>query len=365
MYKNEALEKRKWVRLTKACNNHCIFCLDEDMQDGHMVPYDDIINDLKLGIRERCERAVLSGGDPTIHPDLIKIIKEASNIGYKHIQLISNGRMFCYKDFLAKAVEAGLSEITFSVHGYNAAVNDKLTGVKGSFVQTITGLKNALSVKGLIVNCDIVVNKMNVKKLSHMISFLHSLGVYEFDVLNLIPFGRAWKNWDKLYFDCFEHKDDLMKAFDYNKKLGVKIWANRFPPELFEGNEYLIQHPEKIRYEVFGREEMFNRYLQDKIKPECMGVKCQYCVLKNFCKDLTELLSKKNLEQFIPLCGKENITRIKTIAYPAKLNDIYKFFVKCRYNIKSSKCGACKYSEQCRGVGIFDVMKKGFNVIPI
>jgi tRNA A37 methylthiotransferase MiaB len=31
-------ENRIWVRISSACNNKCIFCLDENAQDGTLVP---------------------------------------------------------------------------------------------------------------------------------------------------------------------------------------------------------------------------------------------------------------------------------------------------------------------------------------
>jgi len=35
-HEDAAHEKRNWVRLTFACNDHCIFCLDSNTHNGEM-----------------------------------------------------------------------------------------------------------------------------------------------------------------------------------------------------------------------------------------------------------------------------------------------------------------------------------------
>jgi MoaA/NifB/PqqE/SkfB family radical SAM enzyme len=48
--------------------------------------------------------------------------------GYPKIQTVTNGRMFSYPEFLHRCVDAGLSEITFSINGTNAKIHDALVG---------------------------------------------------------------------------------------------------------------------------------------------------------------------------------------------------------------------------------------------
>ncbi len=135
--------KKHWIRLTRACNNHCLFCHDKDAQNGTAIPYNKLCRQILKGRQNGATRAVLSGGDPTLHPRLLDIISFAKSAGYGHIQLISNGRMFSYNDFLEKAVVRGLNEVTFSIHGHTRELHDGLTGVPGSFDQALDGLKNA------------------------------------------------------------------------------------------------------------------------------------------------------------------------------------------------------------------------------
>ena len=79
-FPHHAEEKKHWVRITRCCNNNCVFCLDRDSLDGTMVPKEEVVRDLEKGIEEGAVRAVISGGDPTVHRDFIEIVGIASNM---------------------------------------------------------------------------------------------------------------------------------------------------------------------------------------------------------------------------------------------------------------------------------------------
>ena len=48
-----AQEKRKWVRLTWACNENCLFCLDKGNHSGMMEPLERIYAELHRGRKRR------------------------------------------------------------------------------------------------------------------------------------------------------------------------------------------------------------------------------------------------------------------------------------------------------------------------
>ncbi len=309
-------ERRQWVRLTRCCNNRCIFCLDRPSQDGTFVPLKIIKEKLKEGIKNGAERAVLSGGEPTLHPQFLEVVEFTKELGYKKVQIITNGRMFSYKGFLKKAIERGVDEITFSIHGHTEKLYEVQSQVKGSFSQAMTGLINALSCKGLIVNIDIVINKINYRRLPEIIKFFMGLGVYEFDLLQIIPFGDAWKNKKKVFYKIEDALPYLKRAFKISHDSRVHLWTNRFPPPYLEGSEDLIQDPVKLYDEVKGREGLFNKFLrEDKLMP-CWGERCKWCFLKDFCFQLLLVKHPETKRDF----SKKSVTLIKNENDIKKIN---------------------------------------------
>jgi MoaA/NifB/PqqE/SkfB family radical SAM enzyme len=295
-----AHDRRNWVRLTYECNDRCIFCLDSDTHDGEMRDPEEVKAQILDGRRKGATRLILSGGEPTIHPRYVDFIKLGRLAGYPKVQTVTNGRMFRYPEFLKRCVDEGLGEITFSIHGPNARVHDALVGVKGAFEEEVQGLKNALEDGRVIVNIDVCVNRGNVKVLPEIIETFVAMGVREYDLLHVIPFGRAWREGQHtLFYDLEEAAPYLQKAFAWSREPDMHIWLNRFPPEHCEGFEDLIQDPYKLNDEVRGRKEEYERLLSRGEPLDCRAPeRCRYCYLSRLCDTLDDVRETVHEERF-------------------------------------------------------------------
>ena len=363
-----AQEKRHWIRLTRVCNNNCLFCLDKENQNGKIIPVGEVMKKLEQGRREKASRAILSGGEPTLHPQIIKIIKEAKKLGYSHTQLISNGRLLASEKFVKKLKEAGLDEITLSLHSHRKKDFEATTGIKGSYLQAMQGLVNALK-HNFIVSVDIVINKINYKTLKNTLIFFTKLGVTEFDLLQVTPFGGAWLNKEKVFYSASKAKKYLNEAFELSKNKDLFIWTNRLPAIHLEGYENLIQQPIKLKDEIKERRREFENYLAADIPLPCFGKRCRYCFIAGFCQDLTALKKFKILKSKSgPFCLATNngLNQKKKIwQFQKKLNwdNFLNFYIKNRYFVKSLRCKKCRYDNRCDGAWIQDIRKKGFKIL--
>ncbi len=287
-----ATEKRFWLRTTKRCNNHCIFCHDSEVQNGEIIGTETLKKEIKSAFDSGYTRLILSGGEPTIHPDIIELIKFAKKSGFRWIQIISNGRMFAYPDFTSRAVLSGLNEVTISFHSHIERTADRLTDIKGSFRQTIKGIEN-LKRHNIVISIDIVLNRLNLKHLRDTIAFFFTrYKIAEFDLLHLTPFGRSLENYEILKVNPKEEKRALKEAIGYAKENNIVVWTNRVPPNILEGNEEYIQDPHKIMDEIYGRSEIFGKYLNLGVL-ECRSIKrCEDCFVREFCEFLIEIRTR-------------------------------------------------------------------------
>lgn len=373
LHENAASQKRHWVRLTKVCNQNCLFCLDKEAQDGTIVPMAEIKKDLEKGYKSGARRAILSGGEATIHPDFLKIVALAKKIGYTHVQVISNGLRFSDPRFFDDAVKAGIDEMTFSIHGHTSELHDKLVGVRGAFVKAITALKNTKRYPRLIVSIDICINGLNYKYISRMVKMFIDSGFYEFDLLHIIPFSSAWKNRKIMLFDVEKALPYLHKTFAFSKDPRVHIWTNRLPAQYLEGYENLIQDPSKIMDEVVGRTEMFDDLFMKGKKFYCKGERCRYCFLEKFCRDLEQLrrdgtllpeewpqcMDKADSPKRTPAISLINIFDGKTV----DMKRFVDFYIRERYFVKSLRCRSCIEYARCSGAPLTMIKDKGFSLL--
>lgn len=364
--KEKAISQKKlWLRLTRACNNNCVFCLDKNNKDGKIIPLSEIFASLEQAKKDRFARIILSGGEATIHPEIVKIVARAKKLGFKRVQVITNGRMLAYGSLAVDLKRAGLDEVTFSMHAHKKELFEKISRVKGSYAQALEGLNNAIKNR-YIVNIDIVITKLNYKYLREIMDFYIRLGIREFDLLHVIPFGDAWDNWDKLNFSLEKSKKYLDKALELNKRKDIFIWTNRLPAQYLEGNEDLIQSPKKLEDEVFGMRGMFDDFVKNGIVMYCRGERCQFCVMQSFCDDLIHLKeNKKIVSRENPRClnQKKNVRREFLLKTDLDIFNFLDFFVKYRYYVKSLRCKNCKFDGQCGGAWIDDVRKSGFKIL--
>jgi MoaA/NifB/PqqE/SkfB family radical SAM enzyme len=290
------LEKRKHLIITTLCNNNCTFCHAADNPDRRHRSLSELSEEMKKGIKEGFTRLIISGGDPTIHPELQNIIELGKKLGYKHVQMISNGRMFASKEFLDKCIKAGLNEITFSIHGHTKDLHDNLTSAEGSFYQTVLGIRNTLQ-SGIIVSSDIVLNKKNYMHFPDIVKFLFKQGIREIDVLHLIPFGNAYKNKDELFYDLDDAVKYIHEGLKFAKENGVVIWTNRMPAKYLYGFEELIQDSSKLVDEMYGRRNHFEEALSSGKKPYCYGERCCHCNMIDVCDELFEVAELLRLKK--------------------------------------------------------------------
>ena len=278
-----SLEQRCWVRLTRCCNNRCAFCHDSEVQDGTVRSFSEVASEIRQGRKNGARRLILSGGEPTLHPRFVDFVQLGRDVGFSWIQVVTNGRRFSYPGFATRVRAAGLDEATFSMHGHNSALHDELVRVDGGFEQSLRGMKNLME-EGCVVNVDVVLNSRNIRHLVDILSFFVGFGVREFDLLWLVPFGRAWENRNLLFFEPAFGLQWIRRAIRYARRKRLTVWTNRLPPWLLEGAEELIQDPHKIHDEVNGRRAELKAWLNHGQRLRCrQPARCRQCFLEPFC----------------------------------------------------------------------------------
>ena len=138
-------QNRIWVRISAACNNLCIFCLDSDAQNWKLIPEDVVKKQIKEWFKPWYEnRVILSWGEASINPKFGEYIKYAREIWYDRVQTVTNWNMFAFESFCKKVFDAWLQEVTFSFHGHNEKLHDYFHARK-PYAQTLVAREQAPS----------------------------------------------------------------------------------------------------------------------------------------------------------------------------------------------------------------------------
>jgi MoaA/NifB/PqqE/SkfB family radical SAM enzyme len=292
-----ANRRKHWVRAVTACNSRCLFCLDSDTPRNVYLPEEDVKAELRRGREELdADKVIISGGEASLHPLFPEFIRYAKSIGYDRVQTVTNGHKFADRDFYLKCRDAGLGEITFSLHGHTAELHDEITRAKSAFDQLMKGMVRAIRDRnGPIVNVDVVICKKNVAVLDKIVELAISVGVTEFDLLHVIPQAAAYEHRDELFYDVRDHMEVLHKVFRLNRHPRFCIWTNRFPVSYLEGLEDLIQDPHKMLDEVNGRRWQVRRYLDVGDALDCrQPERCVHCFIEPYCETQDRVIARTN-----------------------------------------------------------------------
>jgi len=297
LWREEVANRSKhWVRAVTACNSRCTFCLDTDTPRNVYLPEEEVKAELRRG-REELDawKVIISGGEASLHPKFFEFLRYAKEIGYGRVQTVTNGYMYGDKDFYDKAIDAGLEEITYSLHGHTAELHDRLTQTKGAFKRIIKSIIRSVRDPRVIVSVDTVINKQNVAVLDKIMELAISCGVTEFDLLHVIPQAAAFENRDELFYDPMEYLPVLRKVFELTRHPRFVIWTNRFPVPFLEDLEDLIQDPHKMLDEVNGRRFHVRKYLDVGEPLNCREPeRCTHCFIEPFCTTMERTMTTMN-----------------------------------------------------------------------
>jgi MoaA/NifB/PqqE/SkfB family radical SAM enzyme len=271
--------KRVDIKTGFICNNNCQFCVQADNKCRGNRTIDEIKADL-VDSRIRCDGVVLTGGEVTIRKDFFEIVAFARELGYKTIQVQTNGRMFSSLEFCKKTIHAGATEFSPALHGYCAEQHDFLTQAKGSFDQTVKGIQNLKSLGAYVLTNSVVV-KSNYSAIPELANLLVNLDVDQFQFAFVHPMGNAMKNFERIVPDMSLAAPYIHKGLQIGIDAGKKVMAEAMPYCLMAGYEQYIAEKVIPQTEIRGEKHQntddfgWQRKVEGKMKfSQCK--RCRY-----------------------------------------------------------------------------------------
>ncbi|PIU19825.1 MAG: hypothetical protein COT18_05465, partial [Elusimicrobia bacterium CG08_land_8_20_14_0_20_59_10] len=284
------------------CNNRCVFCINYDKREIKPRSPFELRLEIKAAAARGCDYLEFAGGENTITPDFCGLVRYARAAGFKRVAVATNGRLFSYPGFAAAAVDSGLSEIIFSIHGPDAAVHDGLTRVKGSFRQLLKGMENIRkSFKGIIAT-NTAVTRLNYRCLPETGKFIAGLGLFNAEFIYADPtYGGVKKNFKELMPRISQCAPYMRACLEIAapRLAGVKNplascnWSARYVPLCYFSDYYPLQVSEARERLVYSNvQHVAPDYVNmDYIKgraelARAKPPKCRGCALYGNCEGI-------------------------------------------------------------------------------
>ncbi len=186
------LSTRRFVmQMGFACNARCSFCYYLDsIKTG--TTKDFSTEEIKERFREAkslgIDQVDISGGEPTIRPDLPEIIRYARDLGFVKICVITNGIRLADENYANMLVDAGLNDILFSTHGTTKEEHESLVNIPGSFDRIWKAIENIHKRKEVELRFNMTITNLNYQ---HTDAFFEKVKAYHPAEVNLLVFNPS------------------------------------------------------------------------------------------------------------------------------------------------------------------------------
>jgi radical SAM protein with 4Fe4S-binding SPASM domain len=185
------------VALTYRCNLTCGFCyagcaaagLPSGWSEERAMGDDEVCRVLEVIRRDaRCPSVSFTGGEPTLRPALVRLVRHAKGVGLK-VNLISNGQTLDAERVAALA-DAGLDSAQLSLEGPTATVHDGLVGRPGAFQRLWAGV-DRLRAQGVRVHTNTTLTRRNLLVAEDIVDLVAGRGLERLTMNLVIPCGTA------------------------------------------------------------------------------------------------------------------------------------------------------------------------------
>ena len=291
-----------YIQVVRHCNHFCGFC------SNPTTPYTHTFESMKVLVDDFVDRGyfgvILTGGEPSLHPELPRICRYASERGL-HVRMITNGTRMADPAFAREMADAGLKLVHVSVYSVRPEVEEVLRGMPDTLDKAYAAVANALAA-GIDVNINCVISRLNSDHLDLNIKhwLAHHPHIRHFVWNNLDPsMGRAEVNQDQYTPRLADFELSLSRALRLLQATGRSFrvekvplcymtdfaWASTETRKIVKGEERIVH--------FLDRKQTVRQTNWEHIYSDVCGA----CTLRTICGGLFELGDHYDLGELHPV----------------------------------------------------------------
>lgn len=191
------------IQLGHMCNNRCVFCVSGQRTAlGQALPLsaEPLLAEVRRAYTNGQRKLTLLGGEPTLQPAFMEVVREAVALGFEEIVIFTNGAKTARESFIDEILATGgRFTFRFSVQGATRESHETTTRKPGSFDRIVRSMGH-VAARGVPITVNLCVVASNYES------------VDAFPAL-LLPFGARQLHLDMLRpLDAGERTDAEMRA---------------------------------------------------------------------------------------------------------------------------------------------------------
>ncbi|HRZ40535.1 MAG TPA: radical SAM protein [Candidatus Omnitrophota bacterium] len=226
------------IPVKTSCSNQCIFCSRSQLSGKEETPYSSLISELKKYPAQNYDCVEIGSDEPLNYKKIRELVSHLKASGFHDIYIQTTGRKLSKGDFLSELIDLGVTQFRIPLYGTTADLHDQITQSKGSFDETILGLKNLFQQK-IKFSIHTLLLKQNLHNLPDLKKFCRDTFKkrLEFNLLHpdsekAIEYYRCAAKFSDIPLDVMNDMEPFLPCIHRNKRIpGVqKEYTDRVQP---------------------------------------------------------------------------------------------------------------------------------------
>lgn len=284
-----------FILVTDQCNSFCLMCSQPPRQ---VDDFDRIGEHLRLIdlIDPETQEIGITGGEPTLFKDdFLRLVEHCKErLPNTALHVLTNGRMFYYREFARRLGEIGHPDIMLGVPLYSDvdSEHDYVVQARGAFEETVLGLHN-LSRYVVPVEIRVVVHRQTYRRLPRLAEFIARNFPFAAHValMGMEMYGFVNRNLEELWVDPHDYQPELYEATGILFTAGMNV-------SIYNHQLCVLDR----RLWPFARKSISdwkNIYLEE----------CTSCAMHEECGGLFQSAAKRHSVYIKPFADKETPTQ--------------------------------------------------------
>jgi len=233
------MSKVLYFNLNYYCNCDCVFCAANVAPAFSLskpqVDIFDFIQSFEMRDAAKGDIVLLSGGEPTLFPDLEWLLKY---LAMKPVRtcIQTNGMRFSDKEYAARILSRGVHQLSIPLYGPSSSSHDGLTRSPGSFEKTIAGIENLLSLRQdyayeVVIDLKLLVSRVTIPYNLQTLQLIHRMspGPDFVSVKHIVVSEKVKRNERQLVPHISETKQHVNELVGFAKEHGIELTLFEIP----------------------------------------------------------------------------------------------------------------------------------------
>ncbi|MFT5356990.1 MAG: MoaA/NifB/PqqE/SkfB family radical SAM enzyme [Polyangiales bacterium] len=213
--------KQVEIQLGHMCNNRCVFCVSGQrtaMGEAKPMPAAPVVERLRESYADGHRKLTLLGGEPTLQPEFMTVVREAVALGFEEIVIFTNGVKTARAEVIDEVLATGGNFAwRISIQGATCEAHENTTKKRGSFKRILRTLEN-LQARGQHITVNMCVVTSNLESVSHFAELLLPYGVKQLHLDMMRPLDAGQRTKDEV-------RDMMPKLSDYTAPMTAMVRA--------------------------------------------------------------------------------------------------------------------------------------------